>query len=155
MHSDSIRLQIPPATTVVGRQELCFLNLPCLLEVVLIGLICICALVAATWWVTHVCTGAVAQNCCLVWDWSSWCSRQEGRGGVLFFMHTACFVLMGGSPQVLCLVGVPTQWLGCATQCGSSLQTWLQPQKQKCLHAGLPAPLPPLTVAHQLLHEDL
>ena len=51
-----------PSLSGGGVEELCFLNPPWLLEVVLIVLIYFCLLSAATWQVTHTCAGALVQN---------------------------------------------------------------------------------------------
>ena len=48
-------------------QELCFLNPLHLLEVVLIGLACLCLLAAAAWQVTHAHIGALVRIQYLGW----------------------------------------------------------------------------------------
>ena len=101
----SIRSQIPPAMAgIEGRgQELCFLIPLHLLEVVLVGLLCICALAQLLGKpLVHAqagppCSaGAPSGAGALISaeDWPSWCPGWEGR--VIFFWGHA------GSEPVSC-----------------------------------------------------
>ena len=93
----SIRFQIPPAVLWRG-QELCFLNLSHLLKVMLTGLVCICPLATASWWVTHtqVLWGGSAA---LPRDCPTWCTRREGIGT---FFHVCGPTLCSQAVHLCC-----------------------------------------------------
>ena len=112
------RFYLPP----LRGQELCFLNLPSLLEVVLIGLICVCPLATDTWWVTHTCAGTLVQKYCFG-------GVLGRRGGALSFECVGLLCAHGCLPGLLHFVGAPMRWLSCATWGEAFLHTGLQLQK--------------------------
>ena len=141
--------QIPPATCVVGGQELCFLNLLCLLPV---GFLCICMLVG------HTCKHRNSGVGLLLRWRASWAGTLGRREEALSFMHKgplcACRwftwaavvgggFFMGAEP---CHSVWSVAMGGAAGPQWALLHAGLQLQKWKRLHTGLPAHLLPLTI---------
>ena len=159
----SIRSQIPPVTSR-RKQELCFLNMTHLLEVVPVGLVCICLLTTATCQVTHTHTHTQALWCgttALAGDWPSWCGQLEWS--TLVWTGSA---LTGSLPELLRLAWAPSWGLSCAIwwrvfpeagpqQYSGHSQGRAVAPKVKAFVYRLCCPLPPLIVTCQLLCEDL
>ena len=127
------------------------MNPPHLLEVVPIGLVCICLLAAAAWQVTHACADAPMWGL-LLWPGTGHPGALGRRGWALSFMHAG----------LLCTHG----WFSWAAELGEGAQAvaelchsewsipsgWAAAPKVKVFTCK-PA-CPHLTVACQLLHEN-
>ena len=92
----------------------------------LVGLLYICTLATSTWQVTHSLAGGASVLHWLVTLMQDCCAQQgtgqatalDENGGLFFHVQASC-ALMGGSTELLSLVGAPLRGLSPTTRWGA------------------------------------